>query len=935
LFDSLSPESMMEDQPNSAHLQLSEEAHLDPAPLASDAPPSTTTSQNISLLHSLRHHFGDVVRYLYFMRFSLFLWLSMIVLALADRVPAVASISRGILTPFSPWQWFFTGFAVVLPGWFALLAARIVCAYGEDRFGAAPPPFFHVPNRMRWFVFWGAQVPGLFLLYRIASNVVHENERHHDWVYACLFAGAFAALLFWYIVAILYYWMWNPDTVIPARAFVVPKWRRLPLEEIEKLPRSSSIRLFGKFLGRLGRLGPGYRTHKLVNPGHIVASIAFICAVVLYLLLMPISAPIPVPHLAWAARIVAIGFALYVLLDFFVPSWKGLANTRASFGARWLPIVSSFIILLLLLFAAVQPHAPRVIPVIAYVVILLMVIFWTLAGVAFFADYYRLPVFTLAIASVLALNHWPAEHVFPAEPLTAADQKQLHDPAYFVIRTAGEDNVQPVVIITATGGGIHAAAWTATVLRALDKEFGDLELHNHILLMSTVSGGSVAAAGFLREYFTGQPFNDDSYNRIQGAAACSSLQAVAWGLAYPDTLRLFFPWFFNIFPTLDRFDRGWALQKAIDRNLHDSECIKDEQSREAGAPDLSNFTLNALSQLDPNSPPCADHKDACQHFPAFTLNTTVVETGDRFLLSNYSVFASKDSDPFEVLPAASFLGVYGRESILPVSNPVSIPNRGGYADLSLLTAARLSASFTYVSPAARLPFEKSQGTKQNAYHFVDGGYYDNDGTNSAIEFLQAASTAFSPQHPLRVLLIEIRNTDDINVNDSPDSYGYQAGLKWNEGAWSKQAESKRRFGPLDQLAAPPEAALYAGFSSVTRRNRRELQTLQRSLCGSLELDHVVLDYQQRTEYKPGTAEIDQDESEVDQPLSWHLTQRQQDWIEGQENNALDRKQPISDRVKIQGAVKWLKEAQAKKGAPIIASDACRGQFPVSAVTSAK
>ena len=77
----------------------------------------------------------------------------------------------------------------------------------------------------------------------------------------------------------------------------------------------------------------------------------------------------------------AIGFALYVLLDFFVPSWKGLTNTKASVGARWLPIVSSFIILSLLLFAAVQPHAPRVIPVIAYVVILLMVLFGTMAGV--------------------------------------------------------------------------------------------------------------------------------------------------------------------------------------------------------------------------------------------------------------------------------------------------------------------------------------------------------------------------------------------------------------------------------------------------------------------------------------------------------------------------------------------------------------------------
>lgn len=917
----------MDDQPHNEQIQTLEDASLNSVTSLLSAP------QDVSLLYTLHNHFGDVVRYLYFMRFSLFLWLSMIVLALADRVPTIASISRGILTPFNAWQWVFSGFAVVLPGWFALLAARIVCAYGEDRFGVAPPPFFYVPNRMQWFVFWGAQVPSLFLLYRIAYNVVHEGEIHHNWVYVCLFAGAISALFFWYVVAILYYWVWDPDSTIPARAFIVPTWRQIPLEEIENLPRSSSLRVVGRLLDQLRRLGPGYQLQGRISPGHVVASIALICAIVLYLLLMPMSAPVPVPHLAWAGTVIAIAAALYILFDFLIPSLRVIATPKGSTAARWLPIVSSFLMLLILLVMAAQPYAPRVIPVIAYVVILLMVIFWTMAGIAFFADHYRIPVFTLAIASVLALNYWPAEHVFPAEALCTADQKPLHDPAYFVIRAAGIGNVQPVVIVTATGGGIHAAAWTATALRALDKEFGDLQLHRHILLMSTVSGGSIATAGFLREYFTDQPFNDSSYDRVQGAASCSSLQAVAWGLAYPDTLRLFFPWVFNAFPTLDRFDRGWALQKAIDRNLHDPECITDEKRLAAGGPNLSDLTLNALSLLDPNSPPCLGHEDACSHFPAFTLNTTVVETGDRFLLSNYSVFArgsgasDKTSDLFEVLPAASFLGVYGREAILPWPNPMPIPNRGGYADLSLLTAARLSASFTYVSPATRLPFEKSQGDKQNAYHFVDGGYYDNDGTNSAIEFLQAASPAFSTRQPLRVLLIEIRNTDDINISDSPDSYGYQAGLKWNNGAWSQQAESKKRFGPLAQLAAPPEAALYAGFSSVTRRNRRELGTLQRSLCGSLEVKHVVLDYQQHIRYKPGTTETDQDESEVDQPLSWHLTQRQQDWIRGQDDDALDRKWPISDRVKIREAVRWFKEAQAKKGAPIIASESCKAQFP--------
>jgi hypothetical protein len=67
---------------------------------------------------------NSICRYLYFMRFSLLLWLFLPTLALLDINPGIASITRGILTPYSPVQWILTGFTVVLPGWFALLAAR-------------------------------------------------------------------------------------------------------------------------------------------------------------------------------------------------------------------------------------------------------------------------------------------------------------------------------------------------------------------------------------------------------------------------------------------------------------------------------------------------------------------------------------------------------------------------------------------------------------------------------------------------------------------------------------------------------------------------------------------------------------------------------------------------------------------------------------------
>ncbi len=911
----------------------------DPEPAAAHETSETTEWHN--LWWCVRNVPGDLFRYLYFMRFSLLLWLFMPLLALLDINPGIASITRGILTPSDWLQWIFTGFTVVLPGWFALLAARIVCAYGPERFGTPVPPCFIVYDKMESYVFFGAQLPGLVLLYRIAFNVVHEGEGQRSAVIASLFCGALLALAFWQVVAILYYWTYDPKNMDRARAFLVPKWLWLPLDEIKQLPPSALLKMLHGLLDVLCLLGPGYQRDCKLRPGHMVATLALMCALILYLIMLPVSAPVVLPHASFWIGIVSAILATTVLLLLLVPAIRDFRKHRVSFKVRFLPLVVSFLLFGVFVLGALHLRAPRAIPVIAYVAILLIVIFWTMAGIAFFADHYRIPVLTLAVSAVLLLNIYPAEHVFPARPLQPAEMsRDLPDPADYVRRLAYDDagNPQPMIIITATGGGIHAAAWTATVLTELEKAFGERKFHQHILLISSVSGGSVAAMAFLREYFADHPFDADgrSLRRVQKASQCSSLQAVAWGLAYPDALRAVFPWVYNWFPSLDRFDRGWALERAFERNLHDGACFYDVVDLQAAVPDPSSLGLNALAMLPWTLPAGVDQSDPRRNFPAFTFNTTVVETGDRFLLSNYSAFVESRGRE-QILPAASFLGVYGREAL--VHPP--IPNRAGYADISLTTAARLSASFTYVSPATRLPFEMSQGKGENAYHFVDGGYYDNDGTNSVIEFLKSAKDALPKNGKvLPVLLIEIRNSDDIDNSDTPDSYAHQGNLSWRRyrpgdvhepgspqgGKWIAPREAPGRWGPVAELLAPPKAAIHAGFSSTTRRNRRELDLLESALESKLSIDHLVFDYQQKIVYKKDHPEqsanpqIDTGESEVDQPLSWHLTKRQQIWINGDDGNpksgALDRNELRSDRQKIGDAIEWFDSQKARTG-PII------------------
>jgi hypothetical protein len=193
-----------------------------------------------------------------------------------------------------------------------------------------------------------------------------------------------------------------------------------------------------------------------------------------------------------------------------------------------------------------------------------------------------------------------------------------------------------------------------------------------------------------------------------------------------------------------------------------------------------------------------------------------------------------------------------------------------------------------------------------------------------------------------VLLIEIRNSDDIDDTDSPDSYAHQANLVFQpyapgdprqpgsplDGAWKAPRKSPGRWGPIAQLLAPPEAAIHSGFDSTTRRNRRELDLLECAFDSQLAINHVVLGYQQHISYKKGhdahtaTPQIDTGESEVDQPLSWHLTKRQKLWISGNEKNsngqpiigALDRNTTPSDRQKIKEALDWFDNPQAN-GAP--------------------
>jgi hypothetical protein len=97
--------------------------------------------------------------------------------------------------------------------------------------------------------------------------------------------------------------------------------------------------------------------------------------------------------------------------------------------------------------------------------------------------------------------------------------------------------------------------------------------------------------------------------------------------------------------------------------------------------------------------------------PAVVFNATIVETGERLLL------ATTDSEPFRQPTNKTSPGWRDFTRLYPET------------DIPVATAARLSATFPFVTPAPRI---RRGDVFADQYHLVDGGYYDNYGVATLI-----------------------------------------------------------------------------------------------------------------------------------------------------------------------------------------------------------
>ncbi|HEV8646108.1 MAG TPA: hypothetical protein VGR01_11125 [Burkholderiales bacterium] len=343
-----------------------------------------------------------------------------------------------------------------------------------------------------------------------------------------------------------------------------------------------------------------------------------------------------------------------------------------------------------------------------------------------------LPAVTILVAwavigGLLADNH-AVRVIADAQPVRTAFAEAIGD-WYTAAREASGREDPPLIIISAAGGGLRAAYWTATVLGALQDQ--DPKFARYVFAISAVSGGSLGATAFVSllaeppERVT-QAEACPPGNQQRGVIECLAqsvltrdfLAPTAAGLLFVDLVHRFVP----MIP--DGHDRAAALEKSWER-AWSAAGLRDSAWNEDGFTRLWSRGATPL--------------------PALLLNGVHVATGKRIVTSNLRISDIPLTDTYDVF-----------DDMLGIDIPVS-------------TAAHNSARFTYVSPAGTL-LKGGSGEVQG--RIVDGGYFENFGAATARETLRAAKrqlrAAGIKREKLRPFLIQISNDPKVEEY-APDS----------------------------------------------------------------------------------------------------------------------------------------------------------------------
>jgi hypothetical protein len=282
----------------------------------------------------------------------------------------------------------------------------------------------------------------------------------------------------------------------------------------------------------------------------------------------------------------------------------------------------------------------------------------------------------------------------------------------------------PVFLVVAEGGGARAAYTTTLVLEALRQYCPDAI--RHTFLVTAVSGGSVGAllasagvnwdgrrSGCDRRLPQGGQDTEGSLNTTAtNAAGVDFLSPVLRGFLFGDIPVKVWPSSLLFGETLAWLtDPAQYLERSIDRAWR-----KFDKSNERNQHSLSNTGFGKF------------WTGGSSAAPALVLLTTDVTSGRRVAVSHLRI-------PSATLPANNpvsegrCLQQYPGEQLESRARLLTLGELEPGIDVSVVTAAVLSARFPGITAAGRLPC--SGPTRR----LVDGGYFENSGLTTVLDLL--------------------------------------------------------------------------------------------------------------------------------------------------------------------------------------------------------
>ena len=291
------------------------------------------------------------------------------------------------------------------------------------------------------------------------------------------------------------------------------------------------------------------------------------------------------------------------------------------------------------------------------------------------------------------------------------------------------DNRNPkMIFICASGGGLRATTWTMRSLQ-MAYSISQGKLMKHSILITGASGGLVGASYFrelsLRK-LQGEsvdPYSQEYLNNISK----DNLNSIVFTLLVNDLFVRYGHLEYNGLEYVK--GRGYAFEQQLNTN---TDYILDKK--------LSDYKLPEQQGI----------------IPILLMAPTIVNDGRKMYISCQDVSYMNTNSVTKFSGKANSKGVSFRRFF----------DQQGSADLSFLSALRMSATFPYITPNITLPTNPE-------IEIMDAGISDNFGIDDAVQFLHTFKDWIA-ENTSGVIILSIRDSPSkLGVSENPNPAIFQ------------------------------------------------------------------------------------------------------------------------------------------------------------------